>query len=83
MDHTDAGNYYDAVSDGCLPCQKWQYTKKSCAAKNAAVAAADCHQIGAKEFDKKCMRKDVSKGKPRSWQIMHVVEIEFEKEREA
>jgi len=59
--HTAAGNYYDESSDSCLPCQKWTYTKKSCKAKNAAVDAADCHQIGANEFDKKCMRKDVSK----------------------
>jgi len=58
--HTSAGNYYDSSSDSCLPCQKWTYTKLSCASKNAAVDAADCHQIGANEFDKKCMRKDVS-----------------------
>merc|ERR1712055_569006 len=29
--------------------------------KNAAVAAADCHQEGAKEYDRKCMKKIIKK----------------------
>jgi len=58
---TEAGKYYDPESDKCQPCQKWRYDKLSCEGKNAAVAAADCHQEGAKEYDRKCMKKIIKK----------------------
>ena len=56
------GKYYYAKNK-CQQCQKWRYDKKSCDAQNAAVAAATCHQVGANEFDKKCMKKNVNKSK--------------------
>jgi len=42
-----------------LICQKWNYEKLSCQAKNTAAAAEDCHQFGEKNLDKKCFAKEV------------------------
>jgi len=52
------GGHYAKVGDlSCQKCTKWVYTAKSCADKNAAAAAVDCHQYGANKMDKKCFVK--------------------------
>jgi len=59
VDDDANGHYWKENS--CAKCKKWQYTKKSCNAKNAATALEDCHQHGAKAYDKKCMKKEIVK----------------------
>ena len=56
------GGFYHQGSS-CHACQKWNYSKKSCQATNAAVAAMDCHKYGDKELDRKCWKKTVTPGK--------------------
>jgi len=60
VDDTANGKYY--VHAGwdkktCASCQKWEYTKKSCAAKDKAADEEDCHQYGDLALDKLCWNK--------------------------
>ena len=62
---TEAGHFYDSQSSSCKPCQKLSFPKKSCGAANKAAEIEDCHQYARSvlQFDKKCMKKTISKGK--------------------
>lgn len=54
------GHYFDLTTKDCEKCLKWVYEAKSCATKDAAAAATDCHKFGADQMDKKCFLKQTT-----------------------
>jgi hypothetical protein len=60
VDDTAEGFYHESLTDTCDKCQKWVYTKKSCAAKNSAAAAKVCH-LGEDVMDRWCLEKKINK----------------------